>query len=309
MVEEVKKEKKRKVLVTGSSGMLGSALCRRLSDAYDVSGLDVRRGDFFPTEQCDITNRAATVDAITHIRPDVLIHAAAWTNVDKCEADPVRVRKINIDGTENVALGAGRVNATLFYVSTDFVFDGKSKAPYREEDVPFPLSVYARSKLEGEKKVKALKNYFILRTSWLFGSNGDNFVDKILGAARREKELRVVDDQVGSPTYSEDLALAISKLLEVTLGGTKNVPRVMAETYHVTNSGQVSWFDYAKKILEIAGITNVGLTPINSRQLGRPAKRPVFSVMDNTKFVKATGFRMRPWQDALAEYITGKNGK
>ena len=187
MVEKAKKRERRKILVTGSGGMLGGALCRKLSSKYAVFGLDARRGGFSPTELCDITSRTATFEAIEHVSPDLVIHTAAWTDVDGCEADPGRAKKVNINGTENVAQAAAKASATLFYISTDFVFDGLKKTPYTEEDPPSPKSVYARSKLEGEKKVRMIENYMILRTSWLFGANGNNFVDSILGRVEEKR--------------------------------------------------------------------------------------------------------------------------
>jgi len=313
--------------------MLGSALMKGLSENYEAIGLDVRKpapsanlssnsiahsnatGDSLlpdnkllgkqavPIEPCDITHRASTLRTIERVNPGLIIHAAAWTDVDGCESDSRRAKEININGTENVVLGAEKANAGLLYISTDFVFDGLKKIPYSEKDAPNPLNVYAMSKLEGEKRVGILKNFVILRTSWLFGANGSNFVDAILKATKNRKELKVVDDQTGSPTYAADLALAIVKLLECFSRKTKGGVTCIKEIYHISNSGQVSWFEYAKKILEIAGIKNIRLIRINANQLGRPAKRPAFSVLDNSKFEKATGFKMRPWQEALAEYL------
>jgi len=300
MVEKDKSRKARKILVTGASGMLGVDLCCELADAYDVIGLDAvapRNGecgrDFIP---CDITDRDKTVESIVKAKPNLVIHAAAWTDVDECEKDPDKAKRINVDGVSNVASAASKLDIPLIYISTDFIFDGKSQKPYTEIDPARPLSIYAKSKMEGEKIVTGLKRYIILRTGWLYGKNGKNFVDTILKAAEKEKELKVVDDQVGSPTYTKDFAAAIGKLLAITKYDIRDV-------YHISNRGEVSWFDYAKETLKVAGIAKVKVLPIKSEESGRPAKRPAFSVLDNGKFEKVTGFQMRPWQEALREYL------
>jgi len=290
MVGNPQKEK-RKVLVTGSGGMLGRALCRKLSESYEVVGLDINSTTDFIS--CDITDKNMVTASISKVKPDIVIHAAAWTDVDGCEKDPAKAKKINIEGTANIADTCSDLDMPILYLSTDFVFDGSKKIPYVEEDAPNPLSVYASSKLEGERKVATLKKYIILRTGWLYGSGGKNFVDAILDKAKKEKEIKVVDDQVGSPTYARDLAAAIVKLLKSELWGV----------YHVSNKGEVSWFDYAKEILKKAKINNVKAIPIKSTELNRPAKRPAYSVLDNTKFEKTVNFKMRSWQAALEEYV------
>ncbi|MGB2705628.1 MAG: dTDP-4-dehydrorhamnose reductase [Candidatus Omnitrophota bacterium] len=294
MVEKAQEKKRRKILVTGSSGMLGTDLCNELKSEYDIVGLDISgQGDFV---RCDITDKDKVVKSILNAKPDLVIHAAAWTDVDGCEREPDKARKVNEGGTRNVAKAARALDAPLVYISTDFVFDGNKKSPYTEKDAPRPLNIYSKSKLEGEKTCATLGKYIIARSGWLYGSNGNNFVDTIIEKAKKESELRVVDDQWGSPTYTEDFAKAIGKLLSAQ--GANGI-------YHISNKGEVSWFDYAREILKIAGVNNVKLIPINSSQLGRPAKRPAFSVLDNTKFEKATGFIMRPWQEALKEYLCG----
>ena len=292
MVEKTKETKRRKVLVTGSSGMLGSALNARLSESCDVVGFDIRTNT-----QHDITDREKTVEVITRAKPDLVVHAAAWTDVDGCEKEPDKARMINVGGTSNVAAAALKLHIPLMYISTDFVFDGSKKAPYAEEDTPGPLGVYAKSKLKGEKAASAASKHLILRTSWLFGAGGKNFVDAILNKAKDEKGLKVVDNEIGSPTYAKDLAQAIDALLSSGM---------MQGVFHVSNKGAVSRFDYAKEILKTAGMKNVSVAPIKASELGRPARRPVFSVLDNSKFEKKTGFRMRPWREALKEYINEK---
>jgi dTDP-4-dehydrorhamnose reductase len=304
---------KLRVLITGSSGMLGADLCRELGKNYIVIGADLVHSPQFivhSLHKVDITNKRATGALINRIRPDVVIHAAAMTDVDGCEACPKKAYKINAKGAKNVALACKSAGAALIYISTDFVFDGKKKKPYKESDKTSPLSVYGDSKLKGELAVKkALKKYFILRTSWLYGKNGKNFVDTIIAKAKSEKLLKVVDDQVGSPTYTKDLAKAIHALLQKIQsrpGHPAGLYRpglgIGFGIYHISNSGAVPWFNYAREILKLTG-SRTKVVPISSKELARPAKRPAMSVLDNSKFIKFTGYRMRNWQEALKDYV------
>ena len=305
---------KHKVLITGSSGMLGTDLCQALRSEYEIYGIDIssRAGLNLPYNsasavqryyQCDITNESETLSVLSKIKPDIVIHTAAWTDVDGCELGKDKAYKINSEGTENVALGCKETGATLIYISTDFVFDGKKKSAYKETDETGPLSIYAESKLLGENAIdRILTGYFIIRTGWLYGKNGKNFVDTIIEKAGLKKELRVVDDQVGSPTYTKDLAKAIHKLLDIVF--TKyEIRNTKYGIYHVTNSGSVSWYEYAKTILKLAG-SKTKVVPITSEELNRPADRPAMSVLDNSKFTAFTGYKMRPWKDALKEYLS-----
>ncbi|MBN1354166.1 MAG: dTDP-4-dehydrorhamnose reductase [Candidatus Omnitrophica bacterium] len=311
MVEKAKRKKRRKILVTGSSGMLGTALCERFRKEYRVIGLDNVIPDnrvcgaVLPESfvECDITSKAKTVKSVIKAKPDLIIHTAAWTDVDGCERDPGRARLVNAQGTANVACAADRLNVALIYISTDFVFDGRKKKPYRETDSPNPLNVYGRFKLEGEQKVAKLKNYIILRTGWLFGEKGKNFVDSILDAANGSGELRVVDDQFGCPTFTKDFAAATEKLLDIVM---RFVPFIgMQDIYHITNKGEVSWFSYAKRILKLAKM-DAKAVPIKSSESARIARRPSFSVLDNRKFERVTGFVMRPWEKAVKDYLNEK---
>jgi len=296
---------KRRVLITGSSGMLGTDLCEELSPDYEVYGADLvkRPPGAKRFAKCDITDREETSGVISKIGPDAVIHAAAWTDVDGCELDKNRARRINIEGAKNVALACKGSGAALIYISTDFVFDGKKKTPYKETDSPNPLSVYARSKLAGEEAVKkSLKKHLILRTSWLYGANGRNFVDTIVQKAKRKKILRVVDDQAGSPTYTKDFAKAIRRLLNIVFVKREALSAKRCGIYHVTNAGTVSWCDYAGEILRLVN-SKAKVVPISSESLGRPAKRPAMSALDNSKFIGFTGYKMRRWEEALEEYL------
>ena len=305
------------ILITGSSGMLGVDLCQELKKDYKVCGVDLTYDlplttyDFI---KCDITKKQNVLDVVKKVRPDIVIHTAAMTDVDGCELDPKKAYKINSDGTRNIALACKATGATLIYISTDFVFDGKKRTPYKETDSAKPLGVYADSKLKGEEAVrKILKKYFILRASWLYGKHGTNFVDTVLAKSKKEKILKVVDDQVGSPTYTKDLARAIHVLLDnvfvqytaysVQRKSTQYAQRsTQYGTYHISNSGSVSWFEYAKEILRLTGL-KAKVLPISSEELGRPARRPAMSVLDSSKFFKSTGYRMRNWRAALKEYM------
>lgn len=311
---------KQRVLIIGSSGMLGVDLSQELCHDHEVFGADLIRRSYPAGRQAsfvirgfyklDITKKQNVSAVIKNLNPNVVIHAAAWTDVDGCELDPKRAYRINSEGAKNAAYACKAIGATLIYLSTDFVFDGKKKNPYKETDKTKPLNIYGDSKLKGEEAVKkAAKKYFILRTSWLYGKHGKNFVDTILAKAGSEKVLKVVDDQIGSPTYTKDLAKAIRALLErVTKSqghkATCSRARFSAPygIYHISNSGSISWYDYAKKILKLAK-SQTKVAPISSKELNRPANRPNMSILDNSKFIKFTGYRMRNWQEALKEYV------
>jgi dTDP-4-dehydrorhamnose reductase len=296
---------KKRILITGSSGMLGIDLWQELDRDYEVYGLDrIQNTEYRIQRFCkaDITKKRDVIEAIAGTKPDIVIHAAAWTDVDGCERDKDKAYKVNSEGTRNVALGCKETGAVLVYMSTDFVFDGRKRRPYKETDRTNSLSVYGDSKLKGEEAVKKiLERYFILRTSWLYGKNGRNFVDTILKKAKTKKVLKVVDDQVGSPTYTKDLAKAIHKLLNVFFTSDERLA-TSDGIYHVSNTGSVSWYEYAKEILRLAGL-KTKVIPISSKELARPAKRPAMSVLDNTKFARFTGHKMRPWKKALEEYL------
>jgi len=297
-----------KVLITGSSGMLGIDLSHSLLNDYEVYGLDLVRSPYSIVRsfyKSDITDKKNVLNIIKGLKPDIVIHSAALTDVDGCEISKKKAYKINSEGTKNIALACKAAGSALVYVSTDFVFDGNARRRYREDDKPNPISTYGDSKLRGEEAVKKiLKRYFILRTSWLYGNCGKNFVDTILSKAKTKKTLKVVNDQVGTPTYTKDLAKVVHLLLNkiFTKYGIRNMGYGV---YHVSNSGSVSWYEYAKAILGIAQL-KTRVTPISSEELGRAAKRPSMSVLDNSKFIKFTGYRMRNWKDALKEHILRK---
>ena len=286
--------------------MLGIDLYEELKRDYTLFGMDRVKGPGYRAErfkEADITDKSAVNALIKKIKPDIIIHTAAFTDVDGCEFDKKKAFRINSDGAKNVALAAKSSGASFIYISTDFVFDGKKKRAYKESDRCAPLSAYGASKLKGEESVrKILKRYFILRTSWLYGRNGKNFPDTIIVKAKTESALKVVNDQVGSPTYTKDLSKAIHVLIDKVLTESRKPKAESYGTYHVSNSGSTSWYKYAKKILAMAG-SKTKVIPISSKELNRPARRPAMSVLDNYKFRIFTGYRMRRWEGALGEYI------
>ena len=264
--------------------MLGQDLAAHLAARHEV--LPLGRSD------ADITDSRAVAQAIASRRPDVVIHAAAFTAVDDCEQKPELASQVNGEGTRNVALACGQIGARMLYVSTDYVFDGQKDSPYVETDRPNPINAYGKSKLQGENYVRVLQDSWIVRVSWLFGPLGKNFVRTILGRAREGQNLRVVDDQVGAPTYTVDASEKIGLILE------RGAPGI----YHVTNQGYCSWFEFAAEILAQAGLEGSPLSPISSLALGKPAARPKNSRLANTRLASGMGL-LPPWQDALRRYL------
>lgn len=283
---------KEKILVTGAKGQLGKKIIEMLGNGYDLVLTD--------SEEMDITDKPKVEKFIKSIKPDFIIHGAAYTRVDDAEEKVDLCRKINADGTKNVALAAKDNNTTLLYISTDFVFDGKKKSPYTEEDMPNPESVYAQTKLEGENFIREIcPKYYILRTSWLFGElpegrPGTNFVEAMLKLAKERDSLDVVSDQIGSPTYTGDLVKMIKTIIE-----KENIPY---GTYHISGTGEASWYDFAKEIFKQTNI-EIDLKPINSDQYSQKAKRPSYSYLDKSKIEKALGIKIRPWQEMLSDYL------
>ncbi len=273
-------------LVTGARGMLGSELVRWLRQ----QGEDVTAWDL-PAQ--DVSDVERTIDGIHRVRPDVVFHLAAWTDVDGCEGDPAKATSVNFQGTWGVALGCAELGCRMLYVSTDYVFDGRKGKPYRETDEPNPLCVYGRTKLMGEKAVaRSLKKYYIVRTGWLFGRGGKNFVDTVRRLSREKDRLEVVDDQVGSPTYAAHLC---RPLWEIASSDKRGI-------YHVTNGGQCSWCELARKVVELTGAA-CEVVPIDTAKAGRPAPRPAFSVLENRNFRRRFRHDMRPWQEVVELYV------
>lgn len=275
-----------RIAVTGANGMLGQAVCRRLGGRHDI--VPLTRAD------ADVTDRSAVHAAIRRTDPEAVVHCAAFTDVDASEVQPDLAQRVNALGARNTALACAAVGASLLYVSTDYVFDGEKAAPYDEFDRPHPLNLYGRSKLAGEICVRSLlPAHYIVRTSWLYGQGGRNFVHSVLRHARQGGPLRVVNDQVGSPTYASDFAEGLEMLLGSEAFGT----------YHITNAGECTWYQFACSILEHAGLTDVEVVAISTEDLDRRAARPSYSVLRNFIFQETFGFALRPWNAALGAYL------
>lgn len=274
-----------KILIVGHLGMLGSDLMAVCSPAHDTTGYDKSDMDITQWDQCLAT--------INELRPEVVINAAAYTRVDDCETHEKEAFLVNGTGAENLAKAAASVDALLVHYSTDYIFDGFKKEAYVESDPPNPQSVYGKSKLLGENRIRRnCYNHLILRTSWLFGENGPNFIRTILGMAKKGRPLRVVNDQKGSPTYTKDLAAHTLKLIAA---GCRS-------TYHLTNSGACTWFELASKAIEWAGIKNLPIDPVSTSEFPRPAPRPANSVLSNARLKQDGLAPMRSWQEAAREY-------
>jgi dTDP-4-dehydrorhamnose reductase len=243
----------------------------------------------------DIQKEDESITRIEKIRPEIVIHLAAYTDVDGCELNKEKAFAVNAEGTKHVALAASKCRAKMVYLSTDYVFDGDKKEPYLESDSPHPLNVYGLSKLKGEQYVQALvKDFLIIRTQWLYGPFGKNFVTSILQQARKKAELSIVNDQIGSPTYTADLARAISGLIQLDARGI----------FHAANSDPCTWYAFGQAILKLSGVNQVRVIPISSKELARPAARPPYSVLNCQKLKRETGLTMRPWSEALKDYLS-----
>jgi dTDP-4-dehydrorhamnose reductase len=281
-----------KILILGHKGMLGSDLMLRLAPGHDVTGKDVDDFDITAGEDC--------ASLIAQCSPDVVVNAAAYTDVDGCETHRDLCFAVNAVGVKNIALACRGRGIQIVHFSTDYVFDGRRQTPYAEEDEPNPLNVYGASKLEGERFLHAFADrWLLIRTAWLYGKNGKNFVKTILEKAASVKTLDVVDDQIGAPTYSRDLAAAVRLLIEGRHDGI----------FHLTSRGRCSWYEFACKILQVAGVNDVMVRPIPSAGLARPAARPSWSVLSTRKFSETTGRTIRFWQIALQDYLEETGGR
>lgn len=270
------------ILVVGNKGMLGQELMALLGSA--ARGVDVG--------EIDITDLLSVQRVLTTLKPRVVVNAAAYTDVDGCESNSELAMQVNGEGVAHLAMISKEIDAKLVQVSTDYVFDGRKGSPYEEDDAPAPLSIYGESKLAGEMNARFNPNHLIVRTQWLYGHAGKNFVETMLKLASERSQLSVVDDQIGSPTWTRDLALAIKALIEKECRGT----------YHAANAGFTSWNGFAKEIFRLAGL-KVEVAPMTTEELGRPATRPLYSTLDCTKLTADTGFTPQPWQDALKLYL------
>lgn len=274
-----------KILVTGVHGQLGYDVCKVLS-ARGIEHKGVDREDF------DLTDTQATLDYVKGYKPDAVIHCSAWTAVDKAEDELDVVTAINVNGTRAIAQACKDLNAKMVYISTDYVFPGTGERFYEPEDPTGPLSAYGITKLGGEKAVQELlEKYFIVRISWVFGINGNNFIRTMLRLAETKTELNVVCDQIGSPTYTADLAPLLCDMVASEKYGV----------YHATNEGVCSWADFAEEIFRVAG-KNMTVHHIPTSEYPTRAVRPLNSRMSKDKLEKMGFYRLPTWQDALSRY-------
>lgn len=280
------------VCIVGAAGQLGRELVRPYATCSAESALLIQGVDL---PELDITDPDSVSAAMARWHPRVVINAAAYTDVDACESHAQQAYAVNAAGPANLAKACRENGATLVHVSTDYVFDGRKRTPYQPDDLPGPLSVYGKSKAEGEQRIReTLPNHVIVRTSWLFSLHGNNFVKTILKLARERDELRVVNDQVGRPTYAADLATVLLALAQSDARGV----------YHFANADTCSWHDFAVEIVRQAGMITP-VRPMSSAQLNRPATRPAWSVLDTAKLTDHTGIVPRPWREALGECLAG----
>lgn len=280
------------IIVIGHKGMLGSDLLMGLrASGREALGLDM--------DELDITRREDALKRIRELAPTIVFNTAAFTDVDGCESQREKAFQVNGEGPGHLAEACALNNCRLVHISTDYVFDGSQRIPYKEDTPTSPLGVYGESKLMGEESVKSKlpEQHCIVRTEWLFGTRGKNFVEAILNQTEKTDLLRVVDDQTGAPTYTPDLAHALIRLADSGATGVT----------HVTNSGSVTWMGFAEEILNIRGIDSVRVTPISSGELARPAKRPSYSVLDCSRYERLTNSRMRDWKEALRAYMTERD--
>ncbi|MBN1810255.1 MAG: dTDP-4-dehydrorhamnose reductase [Anaerolineae bacterium] len=275
-----------RVFITGDKGQLGRALQDALAE-HTSDGCDL--------PELDITDRRAIGAAIADFAPDVVIHAAAWTDVDGCAHDPDKAYLINGIGTQNVALACAICNASLVYVSTNEVFDGTATQPYREWDALNPINPYAKSKAAGEWFTQnLLTRFYIVRTAWVYAPGGRNFStpSRIIQVADERGALKVVTDEVGNPTYAPDLAAAVAALIETGAYGV----------YHLTNAGHTSRYDYVREVLRLAGRGHIPVEPIGLDDFQRPSTPPRFAPLANTA-AAALGITLRPWQEAVKGFL------
>ncbi|RMF98283.1 MAG: dTDP-4-dehydrorhamnose reductase [Candidatus Schekmanbacteria bacterium] len=279
-------QKKKKIAVLGARGMLGQAMTRIVSENhFDTRG--------FAISEVDITKPDTIAEMFDRFSPQVVINCAAFTDVDACETERERAMKVNAEGVYNIAEISNKRNALVVHISTDYIFDGTKKSPYKEEDIPSPLNFYGESKYLGEKSlIEATDDYIILRTEWLYGEGGKNFVFTMLDKQKRGEIIEVVDDQIGSPTLTDEVAYAVVGLLNNNCRGV----------YNFSSAGECSWYDFAKKIFEVSGLP-AQINAIKSSMIKRPAVRPKYSVLDCSKIKRDANISIKVWDEALSAFI------
>ncbi len=277
-----------RVLITGGLGLLGKEIARVFDGSAGIRTTD--------REEWDVTDPGACRREVDGFRPDVVIHCAAWTAVDRAESEAEAARLLNVEGTRNVARACRERGVLMVTFGTDYIFDGASTRPYREDDPANPLSVYGKTKWAAEEALREEGgDHLLVRTQWMFGSAGKNFIRTITERARRGETLHVASDQIGCPTFSRDLAGAVRKLLEVGARGT----------VHFSSEGETSWFGLARHVLERCGLPAALVSPARTRDLPYPAPRPAYGVLSKEKYRAVTGVSPRAWEEAVGEYLGG----
>lgn len=274
------------ILVVGANGMLGRDLMALLGDR--ARGVDI--------DGIDITDLQSTERVVRALHPSVVVNCAAYTDVDGCETNIETAMQVNGEGVAHLAMATRMIGARLVHISSDYVFDGAKGSPYLEDDPTHPLNVYGESKLAGELNAAFNPDHIIVRTQWLYGLHGKNFVETMLRLACERDELAVVDDQIGSPTWTVDLARAIIALIDHNCSGI----------YHAANAGYCSWNEFARAIFAETAL-DVSVKAMSTEQLNRPARRPLYSTLDCGKIERDAGFRPQSWRDALRSYLKLRN--
>jgi dTDP-4-dehydrorhamnose reductase len=288
-----------KILLTGKNGQVGGELNNILKDMEEL--VSVGR------EQLDLSKITSIEPAVLDIQPDIIINAAAYTAVDKAEEESDLAMTINGIAPGVLAEAAKKIGASLIHYSTDYVFDGRSSTPYREEDATCPLSIYGKSKLAGEKAIaEAGIQYLIFRTSWVYSLQGKSFLRTIKRLAAEKDTLRIVDDQIGAPTWARSIALATCKIIDQSFRG--RLKPSLSGIFHLTCQGKSNWHGFAKEILSLSGASkNTQLLPIPTSDYPTPATRPLYSLLSNDKLEKVFGFMMPHWNDALKDCMHSKS--
>jgi len=294
----------KKIAVIGANGMLASMLCDSAPESVTLYRFDL--------PELDITDGEQVSKTLTAVNPDVVINCAAFTQVDACETQRETAFQVNGEGPGHLATVARKIGAVLVHISTDFVFSGAGTIPYVEDDITEPISAYGESKLQGEQAILAsgLSDYYIVRTSWLYGPNGSNFVETIIRLANEREELGIVVDQIGTPTYTADLANAIWTLVNTVTNNSSPVTAPYG-IYHYSNSGVCSWYEFACAIVEQLRNDNVPLKikelkPITTAEYPLSAERPSYSVLSKEKYVQVTGEEVPDWRYSLGVYLQGR---
>lgn len=292
------------IVVTGANGQLGKEIEQAIITGRCEVGeieLDVLNSKLIllSKDDLDITNYDDVLNKMNNFSPDIIINCAAYTDVDRCEDHPDIAYQINSIGAKNLAIIANKIQAKLVHISTDYVFSGYARNPFKESDETVPYSIYGETKLLGEQYIKEYSNkYFIIRTAWLYGSNGNNFMKTMIKLGSEKRSINVVNDQIGSPTNANDLVYHILKLILTDKYGV----------YHCTGKGECSWYDFSREIMKVAKL-NCDVKPCTSLQFKRKAKRPEYSVLCNDKIDLAIGNKMRLWTEAAKEYIENEKYK